>query len=36
MIADWKIERMRSARQWMLATMGGIVALTIVVLVDAF
>jgi hypothetical protein len=34
-IADWKIARMKSARQWILATMGGVVALTIVVLVDA-
>jgi hypothetical protein len=34
-IADWKIARMKSARQWILATMAGVVALTIVVLVDA-
>ena len=34
-IADWKIDRMKSARQWILATMAGVVALTIVVLADA-
>lgn len=34
-IADWKIARMKSARQWILATMVGVVALTIVVLLDA-
>jgi hypothetical protein len=34
-IADWKIARMKSARQWILATMTGVVGLTIVVLADA-
>lgn len=33
-IADWKIARLKSARQWILATMAGVVALTIVVLLD--
>jgi hypothetical protein len=34
-VADWKVNQMKAARRWILATSFGVVVLTIVVLIDA-
>jgi hypothetical protein len=34
-VGDWKLERLRTARHWFLATIGGVLVLTIAVLFEA-